>query len=62
MTEISTLLVPAALFVILVLTLLFILSRFYRRASKEMSFVRTGMGGEKVILDGGGLKLSLIHI
>ena len=61
MTEISTLLVPAALFVILVLTLLFILSRFYRRASKEMSFVRTGMGGEKVILDGGGLKWPVFH-
>ena len=35
------------------LILLFLLSRFYRRASKEISFVKTGMGGEKVILDGG---------
>lgn len=47
--------------VILLLTFLFILSRFYRRASKELAFVRTGMGGEKVILDGGGLKWPVFH-
>ncbi len=47
--------------VILILTFLFILSRFYRRASKEVAFVRTGMGGEKVILDGGGLKWPVFH-
>lgn len=37
------------------LTFLFILSRFYRRTSKEVAFVKTGAGGEKVILDGGAI-------
>ena len=30
-----------------------IIARLYRRSSKEISFVRTGFGGEKVILGGG---------
>ena len=34
---------------------------FYRRANKEMSFVRTGMGGEKVILSSGSMVLPLFH-
>ncbi|MBK1880348.1 flotillin family protein [Pelagicoccus mobilis] len=59
--DISTLLMPTVLIVVLILTFLFILSRFYRRASKEVAFVRTGMGGEKVILDGGGLKWPVFH-
>ncbi len=28
----------------------FILARLYQRSSKEISFVRTGFGGEKVIM------------
>ena len=34
---------------------------FYRRANKQMSFVRTGMGGEKVILNSGSMVLPLFH-
>ena len=33
-----------------------IIARLYRRSSKEISFVRTGFGGEKVILGGGLVK------
>ncbi|MBD5781013.1 flotillin family protein [Pelagicoccus sp. NFK12] len=61
MFDLSSLAGVVGLGVILVLTILFILSRFYRRASKEVAFVRTGMGGEKVILDGGGLKWPVFH-
>ncbi len=32
-----------------------IIARLYRRSSKEISFVRTGWGGEKVILGGGAI-------
>lgn len=39
----------------------FILARLYRRSSKEVSFVRTGFGGEKVILGGGALVLPVLH-
>ena len=38
-----------------------ILSRLYRRATKEVSFVRTGFGGQKVILNGGALVLPVLH-
>ncbi|GAB2807048.1 flotillin family protein [Dyella kyungheensis] len=37
------------------------IARLYRRSSKEMSFVRTGMGGQKVIMDGGALVLPVFH-
>ncbi len=46
------------LFVILVFAFLI---RLYRRASKETAFVRTGMGGEKVIMNGGALVLPVLH-
>lgn len=36
-------------------------SRFYRRATKQTSFVRTGKGGEKVVMDGGALVLPILH-
>ncbi|MDO5650647.1 MAG: flotillin domain-containing protein [Moraxella sp.] len=48
--------VLAALFV-----LGLILTRLYRRATKEVSFVRTGFGGEKVIVGGGALVLPVLH-
>lgn len=38
-----------------------ILARLYRRASKEISFVRTGLGGQKVIMNGGALVLPVMH-
>lgn len=47
--------------VFLILVMLVILARLYKRSSKELAFVRTGLGGEKVILDGGCLKLPVLH-
>ena len=38
-----------------------ILARLYKRASKETSFVRTGFGGQKVIMNGGALVLPVLH-
>jgi uncharacterized membrane protein YqiK len=38
-----------------------VLARLYKRASKERSFVRTGLGGQKVITDGGALVLPVFH-
>lgn len=38
-----------------------ILARLYRRSSKERSFVRTGLGGQKVVMDGGALVLPVFH-
>jgi uncharacterized membrane protein YqiK len=33
----------------------------YRRSSKETAFVRTGFGGQKVVMNGGALVLPIIH-
>jgi len=38
-----------------------ILSRLYHRATKEVSFVRTGMGGERVVKDGGCMVLPILQ-
>src|SRR6187551_317290 len=46
------------------LTLLLIglfLAKLYRRASKEVAFVRTGVGGESVVMNGGALVLPVFH-
>ncbi len=56
MIVISGIAILVALFVIGL-----IIARLYRRASKEVSFVRTGMGGEKVVRDGGALVFPVLH-
>jgi len=38
-----------------------VMMKLYRRSSKEVSFVRTGFGGQKVIMDGGALVLPVFH-
>src|SRR5215217_3815027 len=38
-----------------------IVARLYRRSSKEVSFVRTGFGGQKVIMNGGALVFPVLH-
>ncbi|WP_339710570.1 flotillin domain-containing protein [uncultured Sphingosinicella sp.] len=38
-----------------------IIARLYQRASKEIAFVRTGFGGEKVVINGGALVLPVLH-
>ncbi|MDB6134994.1 MAG: flotillin family protein [Verrucomicrobiales bacterium] len=50
----------AAAFALIVI-MLSIASRFYVRASKESAFVRTGLGGQKVIADGGAIVLPIFQ-
>ena len=38
-----------------------VIARLYRRATREISLVRTGAGGKKVIMDGGTLVVPLLH-
>lgn len=56
----NVLIIAGIIFVGLV-TFGLIIARLYRRSSKEISFVRTGWGGEKVILGGGALVLPVLH-
>jgi len=52
-------LVGSALLALLIIFLF--IAKLYRRASKEVGFVRTGVGGEKVVMDGGALVLPVFH-
>lgn len=54
-----TLYAGSILVALLVIGMIF--ARLYRRASKEVSFVRTGFGGQKVILNGGALVFPVLH-
>lgn len=38
-----------------------IFTRLYVRASKETSFVRTGLGGQRVVMNGGAIVLPVLH-
>jgi flotillin len=47
--------------VIAAILIILFLSRYYRKATREISVVRTGQGGQKVVLDGGCIALPFLH-
>ncbi|TAG45398.1 MAG: flotillin family protein [Betaproteobacteria bacterium] len=53
--------VPAAIVLFTLLLIGIIFARLYHRATKETAFVRTGLGGQKVIMDGGAIVLPIFH-
>ncbi|EKO9173276.1 flotillin family protein [Escherichia coli] len=57
---------PGWLFTVIALVLtLFVIglifARLYRRASAEQAFVRTGLGGQKVVMSGGAIVMPIFH-
>jgi uncharacterized membrane protein YqiK len=54
-------LILAGIVFVALLTIGIIFSRLYRRSSKERSFVRTGLGGQKVVMDGGAIVFPVFH-
>jgi len=46
---------------IVIAVLAYLLHWLYRRSTKDVSFVRTGLGGEKVIMGGGAFILPIVH-
>lgn len=46
---------------IIVAIVVYLLHWLYRHSSKDLSFVRTGFGGEKVVMGGGALVLPIVH-
>jgi len=57
----SWLLIIPAIVIIALITIGLIFAKLYRRSTKEVSFVRTGLGGQKVIMNGGALVLPIVH-
>src|ERR1700735_4513269 len=44
-----------------IVLLAYILRWLYRRSTKETAFVRTGFGGEKVVINGGAFVIPVLH-
>ncbi len=61
MYNLVPILFSAGLIVFALITIGLIFSKLYNRASKEVSFVRTGFGGQKVIMNGGALVFPVLH-
>lgn len=57
---ISTLIYTGMILVTLIVFGL-VITRLYKRATKEIAFIRTGLGGEKVVMNGGALVLPVLH-
>ena len=49
------------IFLVLLLILIILFSKFYQRSSKDVAFVRTGMGGERIVLTSGAMAIPIIH-
>ena len=58
---------PSSILIIVVSVIAFlvlvglVLGRLYRRATREVSLVKTGAGGKRVIMDGGTVVVPLLH-
>jgi flotillin len=59
--RIVSLLVLAAIILVALLGIGFVFSRLYRRTTRDTAFVRTGLGGRKVVVDGGAVLLPVFH-
>lgn len=49
------------LLAIVVAVVVYLLHWLYRHSSKDLSFVRTGWGGERVVMGGGAMVLPIVH-
>src|SRR5436305_7569986 len=47
--------------VVMLTLIMLVISKLYRKASANMAFVRTGMGGARVIKDGGTIVFPVVH-
>ena len=61
MTKGADIIAGIILIALAIAIIVYLLHWLYRRSSKEVSFVRTGMLGEKVVISGGAFVLPIIH-
>ena len=53
--------VTIVLVLIAAILLILFLNRYYRKATREIALVRTGQGGQRVVLDGGCIAVPFLH-
>lgn len=53
--------VYAGIILVSIIVIGVILTRLYRRATKDVALIRTGFGGEKVVLNGGIMVIPVLH-
>jgi uncharacterized membrane protein YqiK len=61
MINYSYILITAGIFLTGMFLIGMIIARLYVRASKEISYVRTGLGGQRVIMNGGAFVFPVLH-
>ncbi len=61
MTKGADIIAAIILLALAIAIIVYLLHWLYRRSSKEVSFVRTGMLGEKVVISGGAFVLPIVH-
>src|SRR6185369_15913456 len=61
MSPIATVIVTIVILAIVIAIIVYLMNWLYRRSSKEVAFVRTGLGGQKVVMNGGAFVLPIIH-
>ena len=61
MSTIASIVIGVIVAAVIIAALIWALSWLYHRSSKEISFVRTGLGGQKVVMNGGALVLPIVH-
>ncbi|MFB2562041.1 flotillin family protein [Rhizobium sp. IMFF44] len=61
MNGLYDLILPTGIGLVLILGIGFVLASLYVRSSRDEAYVRTGLGGQKVVLDGGSVVLPIFH-
>lgn len=61
MNGLYDLLLPTGIGIVLILGIALVFATLYVRSSRDEAYVRTGLGGQKVVLDGGSVVLPIFH-
>jgi flotillin len=58
---ISSVAIPVGIIILFLFFVGLVMARLYKRATREVSLVKTGAGGRRVIMDGGTIVIPLLH-
>src|SRR3546814_697766 len=57
----GTIVLAIIVLAVVIAAIVYLMHWLYRRSSKETAFVRTGLGGQKVVINGGAFVLPIVH-